>query len=262
MSEDAAAVQFTLLGAAGPTIEAGDAKLSELYEHPVAPDNLPHCRVRGNMIASLDGGAMFDGKTAGLGGAGDQEIFSLMRYAADVIMVGAATVRAENYSGAQVPLPHRRARQDRGQLEVPPIAVITRSGDLDPNALFFTRTEVPPLVLTSSRSFSDTRTRLGSAAQVIDASRDAPDEVDPETVLQKLAQRKLFRVLAEGGPSILGLFMQRFLLDELCVTVAPFMVGGAASRIVTGPAELRDRMRLAHVLSDDEGYLYTRYVRF
>ena len=74
-----------------------------------------------------------------------------MRHLADVILVGAATVRIENYSGAQLPVTARQARQRRGQAEVPPIAVITRSGDLDPSALLFTRTEVPPLILTSSR---------------------------------------------------------------------------------------------------------------
>jgi riboflavin biosynthesis pyrimidine reductase len=53
-------------------------------------------------------------------------MFGLMRHAADVILVGAATVRIENYSGAQVPLAARHARQNRGQPEVPPIAVVTR----------------------------------------------------------------------------------------------------------------------------------------
>ena len=74
-------------------------------------------------------------------------MFALMRHSADVILVGAATVRVENYSGAQVPLTQRHARQRRGQAEVPPIAVVTRAGDLDPDALFFTRTEVAPLII-------------------------------------------------------------------------------------------------------------------
>ena len=93
-----------------------------------------------------------------------------MRHAADVILVGAATVRVENYSGAQLPVAARQARQRRGQAEVPPIAVVTRSGNLDPSALLFTRTEVPPLILTSAGSVEDTRRRLGAVADVIDAS--------------------------------------------------------------------------------------------
>ena len=63
---------------------------------------------------------------------GDRAVFSQMRQAADVILVGAATVRIENYSGAQLPVAARQARQRRGQAEVPPIAIVTRSGFLDP----------------------------------------------------------------------------------------------------------------------------------
>ena len=84
------------------------------------------------MIASLDGGATDEGKAGGLAGAGDRAVFTLLRNLADVIVVGAATVRIENYSGAQLPVAARQARQRRGQAEVPPIAVVTRSGDLDP----------------------------------------------------------------------------------------------------------------------------------
>ena len=50
-------------------------------------------------------------------------------------------------------------------------------------------------------------------------------------------------------------------LDELCLTIAPYLVGGLARRIATGPGQVLARMRCAHVLSDDAGYLYTRYVK-
>ncbi|AMO61880.1 pyrimidine reductase [Mycolicibacterium phlei] len=258
MSETGAAAQFTLLGSAGDPIDGADPRLAELYAYP---DDLRRCWVRGNMIASVDGGATADGKTARLGAAGDRAVFEQMRYAADVILVGAATVRTENYSGAQVPVDQRGARQARGQAEVPPIAVLTRSGDLDPGSRFFTHTEVTPLVFTCTARLHDTRTRLGAAAEVLDASGADPDDVDPAVALTALADRGLLRVLTEGGPVILGLLIGRDLLDELCLTIAPYLVGGAARRIADGPGEVLSRMRPAHVLSDADGYLYTRYVR-
>ncbi|OBB36571.1 pyrimidine reductase family protein [Mycobacterium sp. 852002-51961_SCH5331710] len=258
MPDTAAAAQFTVLGADGAPIDGADGRLADFYAYPA---DLRRCWVRGNMIATVDGGATADGKTAALGGVGDRTIFEQMRYAADVILVGAATVRTENYSGAQVPVPQRGERQVRGQAEVPPIAVVTRTGNLDPDARFFTRTEVPPLVLTSSAACDDTRRRLGGLAEVIDASGARPDEVDAASALDALAARKLFRVLTEGGPLILSLLIESDLLDELCLTIAPFLVGGKAPRIATGPGEVLTRMRPAHVLTDDDGYLYTRYVR-
>ena len=50
-------------------------------------------------------------------------------------------------------------------------------------------------------------------------------------------------------------------MNELCLTVAPILVGGASKRIVTGLGHVHTKMRRAHLLADDDGYLYTRYVR-
>lgn len=242
----------------GPVDEVDDDRLTDLYAYP---DDLQSCWVRGNMIASLDGGATDEGKAGGLAGPGDRAVFSLMRHAADVILVGATTVRVENYSGAQLPVAAREARRRRGQAEVPPIAVITRSGNLDPSARLFTRTEVPPMILTTNRFHDDARRRLGSVAEVIDASASEPDSVDAATVLKILADRGLYRVLTEGGPLFLGTLIEDGLLDELCLTVAPILVGGGSKRIVTGLGNVHTTMRRTHVLTDAEGYLYSRYVR-
>ena len=242
----------------GSTDSVEESRLADLYAYP---DGLQSCWVRGNMIASLDGGATDDGKAGGLAGAGDRAVFSLMRHAADVILVGAATVRIENYSGAQLPVAARQERQRRGQSEVPPIAVVTQSGALDPNSLLCTRTEVPPLILTCRTSYDDTHRRLGSVAEVIDASGPQSDIVDAAAVLKIFAERRLYRVLTEGGPLFLGSLIEDGLLDELCLTIAPILVGGGAQRIVAGAGHLHTTMRRAHVLTDDDGYLYTRYVK-
>lgn len=60
---------------------------------------------------------------------------------------------------------------------------------------------------------------------------------------------------------LLGSLIDRDMLDELCLTIAPYIVGGQARRIAAGPGQLLTGMRCAHVLTDDAGYLYTRYVR-
>ncbi len=76
-----------------------------------------------------------------------------------------------------------------------------------------------------------------------------------------LAGLGLTRVLTEGGPSLLGTFIAADLLDELCLTIAPFVVGGKAKRVTDSPTEALHRMQRRHVLTDSEGYLYTRYSR-
>jgi riboflavin biosynthesis pyrimidine reductase len=259
MADDAAAVRFTELGPAGSPIESlDDPRMTDLYAYP---DDLQACWVRANMIASLDGGATDDGKAGGLAGPGDRAVFAFMREQADVILVGAGTVRIENYSGAQFSPAQRQARQRRGQAEVPPIAVVTNRGEFAHDAKLFTRTEVPPLILTSSAAAADTHRRLGSLGEVIDASGPHPHAVDTATVLKILADRGLFRVLTEGGPAFLGSLVADDLLDELCLTIAPLLVGGSALRVTAGLDHVHSRMRRSHLLSDDAGYLYTRYVR-
>lgn len=253
--QDSDAPRFTLLGG-GSAVD--EDELAALYAYP---ETLPRPWVRGNAIASLDGAATTSGTSGGLGGAGDRWLFALQRESADVIVVGAGTARAENYGGARMSVAQRRRRRSRGQTEVPPIALVTRSGLLDHDMPVLTESETVPLVLTTATSAATVCARLGSAAEVIDCSGSDPDQVDPVVLLNRLGDRGLVRVLNEGGPSLLGTFVAETLLDELCLTSAPLLVGGPAVRIAAGTAEVLTSMRRAHVLTDDDGYLYSRYVR-
>jgi riboflavin biosynthesis pyrimidine reductase len=245
---------LTLLGAVR---DLGDGELPQLYAYP----EQQRTWVRANFITSVDGGATADGKSGSMGGYGDRLIFNLLRELADVIVVGAGTVRIEGYSGAQLGAPQRQHRQARGQTEIPPLAIITRSGRLARDMPVFTRTEVSPLVLTCTAAADETRRLLTDLAEVVDCSGKDPAEVDEAAVLAILGARGMRRILTEGGPTLLGSFMQRDLLDELCLTTAPYVVGGLARRIATGPDQVLTRMRCAHVLTDDAGYLYTRYTK-
>ncbi|WP_163724222.1 pyrimidine reductase family protein [Mycolicibacterium psychrotolerans] len=255
MSADHDGTQFTVLGGVGAIDAAG---LADRYAYPGGGTR---SWVRANMIASIDGGATSAGKSGGLGGAGDKALFGMLRELADVVLVGAATARVEDYSGVTFDAAQRAARRDRGQTETPPIAVLTRSGSVDPDAALFTRTDVPPLVFTSAGAAPGTRERLGARAEVIDASGTDPESLDLTGVLDVLAGRGLRRVLAEGGPGILGMLIAENLLDELCLSVSPVLVGGAAGRIVTGKTDGRTALRLRHALTDDDGYLFLSYVR-
>lgn len=247
------AIALTLLGSTQPI---DDDELSRLYAYPGAD-----VWVRANFIASIDGGATVAGRSGGLGGPGDRALFHLLRALADVILVGAGTVRVESYGGARLSVAQRQHRQARGQSEVPPIAIVTKSGDLNRDLPIFIRTEVPPLVLTCTASAAATRSQLHGVAEVVDCSGGDPARVDETAVLAALAARGHRRVLTEGGPTLFSSLVERDLLDELCLTVAPWLVGGQARRIATGPGQVRTPMRCAHLLADDVGYLYGRYVK-
>jgi riboflavin biosynthesis pyrimidine reductase len=250
----AAEMPLRLLGSAR---ELDDGELPQLYAYPEHHGTW----VRANFITSVDGGATADGKTGAMAGPGDRFIFNLLRELADVIVVGAGTVRIEGYSGVHLGVAQRQRRQARGQSEVPQLAIVTKSGRLDRDMAVFTRTEVSPLVLTCTAAADETRRLLTDLADVVDCSDSDPGKVDEAALLAILGARGMRRILTEGGPMLLGSFVQRDLLDELCLTIAPYVVGGLARRIATGPGQLLTRMHCAHILTDDAGYLYTRYVK-
>lgn len=238
--------------------EVDDRDLAKLYDYPAGLDGV---WVRANFITSADGGATADGTSGTLAGPGDKFIFHLLRELADVIVVGAGTVRVEGYSGVHLGVAQRQRRQARGQSEVPQLAIVTKSGRLDRDMGVFTRTEVAPLVLTCTAATDEACQMLGDLAQVLDCSGADPERVDEAALLAILKGRGMRRILTEGGPSLLGALVERDMLDELCLTIAPYLVGGEARRIATGSGQLQTHLRCAHVLTDDAGYLYTRYVR-
>lgn len=255
MPDSAAGTELTALE---PVSTAADGRLGQYYAYP---ENLSSCWVRANFISSLDGAATADGRSGVLGGPGDRAVFRLMRELADVVVVGAGTVRIETYSGAQLGVAERQRRHGRGQRELPPIAIVTRSANLDRDLPVFTQTEVPPLLLTTHDAVADARARFAGMADVYDCSGADTGSVDLAVALRKLDALGLTRVLTEGGPSLLGAIIHDGLLDDLCLTIAPTVVGGWSKRISDGHGELVTRLQRRHVLSDDEGYLYTRYSR-
>ncbi|OBH46267.1 hypothetical protein A5690_17475 [Mycobacterium intracellulare] len=247
----------TPLSLLGSVRDLEDGELPRLYGYPEHDATW----VRANFITSVDGGATSGGSSGAMGGPGDRFIFNLLRELADVIVVGAGTVRIEGYSGAQLSAAQRQHRQARGQSEVPPLAIVTKLGHLNRDMAVFTRTEVPPLVLTCAAAAAQTRRLLSGVCEVLDCSAGDPEKVDEAALLAALGARGLRRILTEGGPMLLGSLIDRDMLDELCLTIAPYIVGGQARRIAAGPGQLLTGMRCAHVLTDDAGYLYTRYVR-
>jgi len=192
-----------------------------------------------NMIASIDGATTVDGRSGGLGGPGDRVVFGLLRRAADVILVGAGTARAEGY---------RAPRPGQGRL-----AVVTRTGRLAGAERIF-EGHRPYLVTTERAELAE----LGDRAEVL---RYGDDQVALPAALAALGARGAGIVLCEGGPSLNGDLLAAGLVDEVCLTIAPVMTAGSSSRISHHPtAALDARFELAHVL-DEDGFLFLRYVR-
>ena len=214
--------------------------------------------VRLNMIASVDGAASLAGRSGSLGGPADMALFATLRSLADVVLVGAGTMRAERYGPARLDDEARARRQGWGLPTVPPIAVISRSCRLDWDSSFFRQAEQRPLVVTVASATAADRARAAEAADVVVAG---DTDVDLSAAVAVLGERGYDNILAEGGPGVAAQLAAGGLLDEVCLTVSPLLVAGAARRILDGaglasPAVLE----LGHVLEAD-GYLFLRYRR-
>jgi riboflavin biosynthesis pyrimidine reductase len=234
---------------------ADDVDLAAAYAPPERAGEAPLPFVRANMISSIDGAISVEGRSGALGGAGDHAVFSVLRALADVVLVGAGTVRAENYGPARLDAGTQEARRSRGQAPQPPIAVVSSRARFDYGVPFFTDAQVRPIVVTTAGRAGAVEREAAGAADVLGAG---DDEVDLVAVLRALRARGARHVLVEGGPTLNGDVARAGLLDELCLTLSPRLVGGDGPRLLAGPTLVPPYgTRVQHVLEHD-GFLFLR----
>lgn len=160
-----------------------------------------------------------------LSGPEDLDEVDELRAASDAILVGAGTIRADN-PALLVRSPDRAARrQADGQPPHPLRVTLTRTGDLDPSARFFTGPGTP-VVYCASPAAAAARAGFGDAAVVVDAG----DPPSLRAIFGDLySERSVATVLVEGGSRVLRDVLAEDLADELRLAVAPFFVGDPAA---------------------------------
>ncbi|MFC4034911.1 pyrimidine reductase family protein [Streptomyces polygonati] len=233
--------------------------LADAYAYPSdRPAGTPY--LRANMVSSVDGAARAEGKSAPLSSPADMRVFGTLRALADLILVGAETVRQESYRPAKAREVFAARRAAAGQPPAAAVAVISRRLDLDFGAPLFTAPLTPTLVLTGAGApGSALNAARAAGARVVVAGEG--DGVDPARAVREVAALGFTRLLHEGGPRVLAQFAAADVLDELCLTVSPVLTGGDAPRIMSGPGVLPPaRFGPVSVLEED-GFLFTRYVR-
>ena len=211
-----------------------------------------------NMVASLDGATALDGRSGGLGGQADLAVFRVLRSVPDVILVGAATVRAERYGPPRTSEAHQAARRARGQEPFPRLAIVSGRLDLDVQAELFTATPSRPIVITGSAAPADRRAELAEVADIVVAGAERVDLVAALGQLRDLAGGV---VLCEGGPTLNAQLLAAGVVDEVCATIGPLLVGGSSKRMIEAATDdTPEPLRLDRLLEAD-GVLLARYVR-
>ncbi|WP_333741283.1 dihydrofolate reductase family protein, partial [Streptomyces sp. IBSBF 2806] len=143
----------------GARDEGGDAaqdrewsldELADAYAYPEPVPGEPRPWLRANMVSTLDGAAQHEGRSQPISTAADMRIFGTLRGLADVVVVGAETVRLEGYRPARARAEFARRREEAGQGPAPAVAVVTAGLDLDFTLPLFTSPLVPTLILTGA----------------------------------------------------------------------------------------------------------------
>lgn len=216
--------------------------------------------VVGHMVAGLDGTAAVDGRVGALSTRSDQALFRSMREIADVVLVGAETVRCEGYGPVRLSEEAQARRRELGKPATPPIAVVSRSLDLDPAASIFVDApaHAPTVVVTCAGSDPGRRAALAEVAEVLVVGGDGGDGVDPALAMRALADRGHGVVLCEGGPTWLGELVAADRLDELLLSLSPMMGGDPLPVSVTPAGVGIAKFGLKGIMTE-AGTLFLRY---
>ena len=211
--------------------EAYGAPLSDPAEHHQRTGR-PYVAL--TMIASLDGSTAIDRESTPLPNDTDAAVLRQARSLADVILIGAATVRIGGYSKASRP----------GQR----IAVVSSSLDLDLDAAPFA-TGDGFLVTTND----------AAVPPGIDVVRAGSRRVDIGRAIEGLGARGFDHVSAEGGSRLNGAVLDAGAPDELNLTLSPRLVGGDGPRLTRGAAISDHRLELAAMFVDDDSFVFSRW---
>jgi riboflavin biosynthesis pyrimidine reductase len=263
---------------AGPADSAGLATPLGLADAYAYPERAAGPYLRANMVASLDGAAHVAGRSAALSSEADKRIFGVLRALADAVVVGAETVRAEGYRPAKSRAAFAERRAADGRPPAPAVVVLSRGLDLDFGTPLFQEATTPTLLLTGADAPAARFAAAEAAGVRVVVSGDG-EGVDPVRAVRELAALGHTRLLHEGGPRVLAQFAAAEVLDELCLTVAPLVVGGGSPRIMDGPAmgsaaatgtagggvavaDVTGGARFVPLsVLEEDGFLFTRYVR-
>lgn len=211
--------------------------------------------LRVDFVASADGSVTDEeGRSGRLGGPGDREVFRALRAHADAILVGAGTARAEGYGPHRLTpeLAARRAADGRPQPAA--VVVVTRSLDLDLASPLFTEARTPTVVLTCAAAPVQRRERAAAAGRVLVAGQETVDLAEGLRLLR--SELGAASVVCEGGPGLTQDLLDAGLVDELCLTLAPALVGDGR-RLLTR-LQRRVELDLCRVATQDAD-LYLDY---
>jgi 5-amino-6-(5-phosphoribosylamino)uracil reductase len=156
------------------------------------------------------------------------------RAKADAVVVGHSTLKRDNVRLA-LPAEMREQRIKRGQTPGPLRVIVSNEGKIDNRLKIFQSDPTkagPILIFSTGRMPKKVRAALAHKA-ILHLSKKG--DVDLAGMLRTLRRDyNVKRVACEGGPTLFRAMLERGLIDQLNLTVAPYLFGGANAPTLTG----------------------------
>ncbi len=154
------------------------------------------------------------------------------RALADAVLIGHSTLKRDNVRLGVPQANLREARIKRGQTRYPIRVVVSDKGKIDARLNIF-QSNISPIIIFSTRQMPRKYRQALREKATLHLTR--AQHVDLAAMLRTLRDNYKSRTVAcEGGPTLFRALLECGLVDQLNLTIAPYMFGGANAPTLTG----------------------------
>jgi 2,5-diamino-6-(ribosylamino)-4(3H)-pyrimidinone 5'-phosphate reductase len=153
------------------------------------------------------------------------------RALADAVLLGHTSLERDNVR-LSLPADLQELRIERSQSRSPLRVIVSNKGRIDERLKIF-QSDISPIIIFSTKRMP--RKNQKTLAKKAELHLSDAEHVDLAAMLETLRNQYKVRTLAcEGGPTLFRALVERGLIDQLNLTIAPYMFGGARAPTLTG----------------------------
>jgi riboflavin-specific deaminase-like protein len=153
------------------------------------------------------------------------------RASADAVLIGHTSLKRDNVR-LGLPADLQETRVKRGQSRCPLRVIVSNEGRIDHRLNIF-QSDVSPIIIFSTKRMPRKYQRALEKKATLHLGDTK--NLDLSSMLQTLRNKYKVRTVAcEGGPTLFRALLEQGLIDQLSLTIAPYMFGGAKAPTLTG----------------------------